>query len=340
MTDQAAADPIDLLVLGGTSWLGGAVARDALARGHRVTCLARGEAGTPPEGVTWVRADRREAGVYDAVTGRDWDAVLDVSWQPHQVRSAVAALRPRTRHWLYVSSCSAYSDDAIPDTDESAPTHPPYEGTEPADIETYGPAKVACEQACLDAMGTERVLVARAGLIGGYGDRSDRFGYWAARAARAGRGDAVLAPPREAPSQTIDVDDLSAWLARAAESGTAGVFNAIGEQVTVGDVLSAAASAAGTSPDYRDASDAWLTEHDVAPWSGPESLPLWLPQEEYAGFMTRSNAAARAAGLALRPVTSTVDAALAWERERGLDRDRHAGLSPAREAALLGELAA
>ena len=146
MTDGAVPDPIDLLVLGGTSWLGGAVARDALARGHRVTCLARGEAGTPPEGVTWVRADRREPGAYDQVALRDWDAVLDVSWQPEQVRSALAAVAAHARHWLYVSSCSVYSDDATPGTDESAPTHPPYAGTGPADIETYGPAKVACEQ--------------------------------------------------------------------------------------------------------------------------------------------------------------------------------------------------
>jgi 2'-hydroxyisoflavone reductase len=343
MTDAAAPEPIDLLVLGGTSWLGGAVARDALARGHRVTCLARGEAGTPPEGVTWVRADRRVPGAYDevagSVDGTDWDAVVDVSWQPDQVRSALEAVGPRARHWLYVSSCSAYSDDTTPGTDESAPTHPPYTGSGPADIETYGPAKVACEQACLDAMGADRVLVARAGLIGGYGDRSDRFGYWAARAARAGTGDPVLAPPLAVPTQTIDVDDLAAWLVRAAERATAGIFNAVGEQVTVGDVLAAAAEAAGTQPRYREAGDAWLTEREVAPWSGPESLPLWLPQPEYAGFMTRSNHAARAAGLSLRPVPETVAAALSWERARGLDRDRHAGLKPERETALLAQLA-
>ena len=337
-TTAAAPRALDLLVLGGTSWLGGAVARDALARGHRVTCLARGEAGTPPDGVTWVRADRREPGAYDDVAGRDWDAVLDVSWQPEQVRSALAALATRARHWLYVSSCSVYSDDTTPDTDESAPIHPPFDGTGPADIETYGPAKVACEQSCVEAMGADRVLLARAGLIGGYGDRSDRFGYWAGRAGRAGRGDAVLAPPLDAPTQTIDVDDLSAWLVLAAEAGTGGVFNAVGEQVTVGDVLTAAGAAAGTDPRYREASDEWLAEREVAPWSGPESLPLWLPQREYAGFMTRSNAAARAAGLSLRPVSETVAAALSWERERGLDRERRAGLTPAREAALLAEL--
>ena len=51
--------------------------------------------------------------------------------------------------------------------------------------------------------------------------------------------------------------------------------------------------------------------------------------------MTRRNDAAHAAGLALRPLGETVSAALAWERERGLDRDRRAGLSAAREAELV-----
>ena len=84
-----------------------------------------------------------------------------------------------------------------------------------------------------------------------------------------------------------------------------------------------------------DASDHWLTEQGVQPWAGPESLPLWLPQPQNAGFMTRRNDAARAAGLEPRPLQETVEAALAWEREQGLGRERQAGLTPTREAELL-----
>jgi hypothetical protein len=47
-------------------------------------------------------------------------------------------------------------------------------------------------------MGVEHTLVARAGLIGGYCDRSDRLGYWPARVARAAEAELVLVPPRDA----------------------------------------------------------------------------------------------------------------------------------------------
>ena len=106
-TTSAPADGLDLLVLGGTSWVGGVVARTALARGHRVTCLARGEAGDPPAGVTWVRADREQPGAYDEVVGARWDAVVEVSWQPELVRGALKALSGVVGHWVYVSSGSS-----------------------------------------------------------------------------------------------------------------------------------------------------------------------------------------------------------------------------------------
>lgn len=203
--------PLDLLVLGGTSWVGGAIARDAADRGHRVTCLARGESGNPPAGVSWVGADRRHPTAYDEVAERDWDAVVDVSWQPDLVRSALDRLSSRAGHWVYVSSCSAYAADEVAGEDEAAQVHEPFAGTGSVDWDVYGPAKVACELACTEACGAEGTLLARAGLIGGDGDRSDRLGYWPARVARAADGEPVLVPPMEAAAQVVDVDDLVAW---------------------------------------------------------------------------------------------------------------------------------
>lgn len=330
------ADERNVLVLGGTAWLGGHVARAAAARGARVTCLARGESGAPPDGVRWVSADRGDPAAYAEVSGEQWDEVVDVSWQPGLVRSALEALAGRAAHWTYVSSVSAYARNDEPGADESAATHEPFTGDE-ASPETYGPAKVACEQACADAVG-DRLLVARVGLIGGPGDRSDRFGYWPARFALAAeRGDGpVLVPDAATQStQTIDVRDLAAWLVERGERRTAGTFNVVGEQTSLGDVLALAQHAAGYTGEAVIAEQEWLREQGVDFWMGPESLPMWVHGEGYAGFAARSDAAAVAAGLVRRPLAETVADTLGWERRLGLDRDRKAGLTRARELALI-----
>ncbi len=54
--------------------------------------------------------------------------------------------------------------------------------------------------------------------------------------------------------------------------------------------------------------------------------------------MTCDGSAARQAGLTTRPLTETATAALAWERELGLDRPRASGLTPDRERDLLRTL--
>lgn len=329
--------PLAVLVLGGTSWLGGAVARQARDRGHTVTCLARGSSGPAPAGVELVVADRDDPAAYGPVAGRSWDCVVDVARQPRQVRGALDSLAGVARHWVFVSTISVYAGDDAPGADEDAALHPAWVGEGPAPDEEYGPAKVACEEAVLGSR--PDALVARAGLIVGYGDRSDRFGYWPARFARADDAETVLVPPLDAWCQVVDVEDLAGWLLRCGEEGRGGVANAVGEPVRLADTLTACAEAAGTNPRPVEAGDAWLLDQQVAPWAGPESLPLWLPAEGYAGFMTRSTLAARDAGLATRPLVDTARAALVWERERGLDRSRKAGLSPERERALLAKLA-
>ena len=324
-----------ILILGGTSWLGGTMARLADEAGHQVTCLARGESGAVPDGVTLEQADRWQEGAYDGVADRDWDAVIDVSWQPELVRSALKALAHRARHWTYVSSCSVYCDDTTRGANESSATHEPWSGTGPVSIQEYGPAKVACEAACADAISPDRLLIARAGLIAGYGDRSDRFGYWPGRFACSGTDSVVLVPPLESPVQVIDVEDLAAWLISTVETGTAGVFDAVGKAVTFEDVFIECVVATKQDPARIAPKQEWLLEQGVAPWAGPDSLPLWLPIPDHLA-MTRSNELATKTGLRLRPLAQTVQAALAWEREHGVTRSpRHAGLSPEREAELV-----
>ena len=326
---------MDILVLGGTQWLGRELAAEALRRGHAVTSLARGEAGAVAEGSQLVVADRSQPGAYDAVADREWDAVIDVTRQPGFARRAAAGLAGRAAHWTFISSGNVYAAQNEPDADESAELMPPLADDE-ATAETYGEAKSAIEQAYREALG-DRLLVIRPGLIAGPGDASGRSGYWVARAARDD--EPMLVPDiLDAAVQAIHVDDLVRFALDAIERQLTGAFNAVGDPTTFGEWLERSRAIGGHEGELVAASPEWLAEHEVAEWSGPESLPLWIIDPEWNAFLDRSNAAAKAAGLQLRPLDQLLTELLAWEREQGLDRERKAGLSAERERELLAAL--
>lgn len=326
-----------VLVLGGTAWLGGYLAAAALERGHEVSCLARGQAGAAPGGCRCVWADRDRPDAYDDVAGEHWNAVIDVSRQPGQVRRAVEALSGCSEAFVLVSSVSVYAEHRSPGQAEDASLLAALEGEVRESMETYGQAKVACEQHVLSAFGSARSLIARVGLIGGPGDISDRTGYWPWRFANPAAEDgSVLVPDApELLTQVIDVRDLATWLVDGAIDGRRGIFNCTGEAVGLSRHLRAARAVAGHTGRVVAADENWLLAHGVEPWMGDRSLPIWLPLVHYAGFNARDSSAARAAGLVTRPLEETLADTLAWERTRDPSLRRRAGLTDEDERSLL-----
>jgi hypothetical protein len=284
-----------------------------------------------------VRADRDRLDAFGDLGDATWDAVVDVTRQPGQARRAVEHLGPRTGHWVYVSSSSAYADTATPGVDESGALLPPLDDDVLRDPEDYGRAKVACEAHVLAGIRPDHSLIARIGLIGGPGDLSGRTGYWPLRFSRPASDDGrVLVPSIPGLGvQVIDVRDLASWLLDGAERSISGVFNVGGPTMSLDEHLAVARRVAGHDGELVAVSQEWLTAHGVEPWMGPRTLPLWLESPAWAGLNSHDASRAVALGLRARPLEQTLSDVLAWELEQGADRPRRSGLTAAEERELL-----
>ena len=345
-----------ILILGGTAFLGKEIARTALAEGHAVSCVTRGDGREDllPLGAQAVVLDRESpdslANLAQTV-GRDggWDVVVDVARDPAFVRRAVAALEPITAHYVFVSTGNVYADHSRPDGDELdglLPALPEAEEFTPA---KYGEAKVACERAVLAAYGTSRSTIVRAGLLSGPGDVTGRSGYWPWRFRHPVREDGSVIVPKapDQPIQLMDVRDFAAWIVTLCGERTCGIFDGVGPRTTLGDVLSQAQRVAAVAAERageplvgrpQPVSTEWLAARGVQEWMGARSLPLWLADPDWHGFAARSGRKARAAGLRTRPLAETLADALEFEEGRGWEEPRLAGLSDDEERELLGQL--
>jgi len=325
---------MDVLILGGTAFLGPHTVAALRARGHRATVFHRGR--TPfafhDEGVTEILGDRTTDDVA-ALGARRWDAVVDTStFEPDVVRRSAAALRASAGRYLFVSTVNVYADLQPAGLTESAPLRPPPAPDPTDEIERYGGGKAACEAIVAETFG-ERAAIVRPGLIVGPYDPTDRFTYWVERVRRAGE---ILAPGRpERPVQFIDARDLAAWFVRLLEDDRGGAFHATGPEIAMRDVLSEGLAAVSpqSPPSLTWIGDAELLAAAVAPWT---ELPLWIPETpELAGFLRLDVGRAVAAGLTFRPTRDTFAATAAWLDTLPPGRVRKAGLDEARERELL-----
>jgi 2'-hydroxyisoflavone reductase len=325
---------MNILIIGGTRFLGRALVRAAQAKGHQLTLFNRGKSapGLFPE-VEQLTGDR--SADLSPLQGREWDAVIDTcGYEPGVVRRSAGLLAGSVNRYIFISTISVYADVSQPGTNEDAPAAAlPAGADETFKIENYGALKALCEQAAEEAL-PGRVLNIRPGLIVGEYDPTDRFTYWPWRVAQGGQ---VLAPGRPAyQTQFIDVRDLAEWTIRMAEARQSGIYNATGPQspLDMGSLLEACREVSGSQARITWLSEEFLLANHVEPWT---ELPLWIPESDpsEAGMSQIDIRKALSAGLTFRPLAETIQSTLDWANSRPADHTWRAGLSKAREIELL-----
>lgn len=316
---------MDVLVLGGTAFVGRAIVAELIRRGHTPTLFTRGV--TNPE--LFPEAPRifgdRQAGDYDNLDGTRWDAVVDVSaYYPRHLGQALDATT--ADRYLLISTVSVYDIARCPEAGlaEDAPRLPAVRDVEDDSPMLYGGLKVACEDDLLSRLG-DRASIVRPGIVAGPHDTTDRFTYWARRGAQGGR---IALPGRaDQPVQVIDSRDLAALCAQLLEDDRPGIFNAVGPatDVTLGGLIQTCAQTAGTTSEVIE----------VAPVVRAKGFPLVIDDTGWDRMFRASAAAARAAGLTATPLAQTARDTALWDTERGAPAIERA-FTPEQEAAALG----
>ncbi len=330
---------LNILILGGTRFLGPHTVQAALDRGHKMTLFNRGKSGPDMfPGCKQLIGDRYED--MSALKNGEWDAVIDTfAYVPHVIEETIKILKGNVGQYVLISSVSAYKDYKKVGLDETYPvatisdeeiakakTHRDITG------ENYGALKALCEQKAEEMM-PGQVANIRPGLIVGPLDPSDRFTYWPVRVDRGGE---VLCPvsPKEL-TQIIHAGDLGEFIIKCIEDKTNGIFNAISKPIEMGKVLQACKRVSKSDAKFTWVDLEFLNEHEVAGWS---ELPAWAPAEgDHLAFSQVSVEKAFSAGLKMRPLEQTVKETLEWFKKEPAERQAQlrAGIDPEKEKKVL-----
>ncbi len=324
---------MNILVFGGTRFVGRHLVEAALDKGHHVTLFNRGQTnpGLYPQ-VEEIHGDRD--GELSSLDGKHWDAVFDINgYIPRIVRQSAEKLRDLVGRYVFVSSVSVYADIANQASEADAPLHVlPDPTVETVTGETYGGLKVLCEQAVTDIY-RERGLIVRPGFIVGRYDYALRLPSLVARFKRGGE---RLAGRPEQPVQIIHARDLGDWMVLAASNALSGAFNLTGAPIPMQTLLDTVNARVDTPNTIIYTNDDFLQAHDIQAVDG---LTYWVPQSE-EGVMRIPIKKALDTGLILRNIAAIIDDIVTWD---GLDTQvtnaannpRGIPLSQAREAELL-----
>ncbi|MBI1797788.1 MAG: NAD-dependent epimerase/dehydratase family protein [Candidatus Eisenbacteria bacterium] len=298
------ATALDVLLIGGSGFMGPAVARALLEAGHRVTILSRGRRA-PLDGVTMITADRGDpAALAAALENRRFDFTVDfLVFDAVDLERLLLVPYAALGRYVMISTGQVYlvtrdaeppfleesADGALHDAPgEESPLHAGW---------VYGIGKRRAEQALLALRATHgmRAVALRLPIVTGEGDESLRL--WGYLERMLDGGPIVLPDGGRRLTRHLDVRDLARAVARLAESGPPrGAFYNLAqpEALPLADLLARIARAAGVTPRFVEASwdecRAAGLDASCSPYAGP-----------WASVLDPSRAAAEWGFLGTRP---------------------------------------
>ena len=316
---------LNILILGGTSYLGPHQIAYALKRGHNITTFTRGK--TKPtihpelfEKVESLVGDREDN--LEALKGRKWDAVIDNSGRKVKwTTDAAELLKEKVGMYIYISSVSAFY---------------PYTGNDysenrklvleiPKDLEEgeerlyeYGVMKANSENEAKRIFGKDRAAIIRPHFIVGPGDKQDRFHHWAIRMNRGGE---IIIPGKATDKvQFIDVRDVAAFSIKLIENKTAGMFNAAGpaSPMTSTAFVHGAHAAFSSPVKYIP-----IEDYEFLKTNNLRFLCPWvMPDGKFAGMCSADNSSAVKAGLVFTPLANTLQDIYEWWQTDAVTEER------------------
>ena len=119
---------MNVLIIGGTRFLGAAIARELRVRGHRVALLHRGRTkGDTPEDAEHILCDARNWAQVEPQLRRGWDAVIDTILSARDLSWCLPLLRETAGQLIHCGSTGVYAPMRALPAREDDPTPCPEE---------------------------------------------------------------------------------------------------------------------------------------------------------------------------------------------------------------------
>ena len=311
---------MNILVIGGTSFVGRHIVEAALQQDHQVTLFNRGVSNPDafPE-LRHITGDRRKDA--DKLSGLAWNAVIDTcAYTPADLTPLLEHIE--TELYVFISTISVYSNYSNGAPTENSEVLNKHLENDEVTGETYGTLKVQAEKIVLDAFGS-RALIMRPSIIAGPYDPTDRFTFWTSKLVESG--EALIPGSKARIVQWIDARDLASFVIRQVEEKGSGIFNVAADAMGMEEFVEAVGNG---DADAVWIDDAFLLKEGITPFD----IPLWIPVSDKhpEGFIAVQNSKAKGAGLQCRTAHETAKDIREWLQTQA-NRQLKAGISREKE---------